>query len=1379
MAEAIDQTEEEVVIDPNDPQLFIEEEVATAPVEINPGQFPAIPPEEPAPVEMPSTPSPEQERADFIDKLNNVNKIDIDFDTFQSATDPATGEAYSEEYIARYVVEERFPQFKPGDYDKIVNETGASPKQILENFTNYRSVGPFATVMEEFGKAAGPGSAAVIGATIAGNYGAAINPYLGPPAAIAGGITAFVAGDAIIRQAAPEIYQPRALSDRPWGLGSTIFSAAVPFARVPELLGTSSYGAYWLTGKYMPPRDRLNLGAEFVSNNLNRWMGGGLRKAEDFSQALLRSAQANPGLTRALEYRSAASAGAAGFLGEMYLPQDLPWRGVPLFGAEMTAAVLDPVSFAAQRLHRPLSAVARALSGGYDVDALTIPAGQTVNRLALEYGESYDVDYITKLNELKIKFNNDVNDPQFIEELTQTQSQYIQDIAESLRSRARAGELEEDLGLSLEQQTASLRSGLPFFYILEGRMPQNLGGTGTGQATEIAELHALARAAMVEKIQQLNNVGSPEALAAAAQLRQEAAEIDLNDFIGKAFENYQRVSQEAMAGGETLETGEYFWNLFFNPEGNSLLGAVNAQSKVLADAIPRNESIDLNPLVNAYNEINQKYRVVGQTPRISSGNDLVSIDVALRQFSDVLGITSDVPILPPVLSDAQQDAVDLKKLDLKDVTDQIDAINNKLTWNGTIARGRTRGDYKDPSIDRPARQRLEIKKRGLENDIQQIERPVVEMPSSFDGEEATSESGDVLNFINVIDSRLRSAIREQNGPLIDILSQLRDGALNSLGTSANKAAQGYFDFTKASARVFASNFLGEMQTKIPPELIGSAFYQGTTDAVLTRLNQVETALKFMDEQGLDFSGRGLPELGPEAVAAREVRASDPNYNMQNFGSVQDLQEGFLRGMFDDPRYFKDVQKVEDGVPQFDKDDNPIMLKEATAALDDFVQKNSAMLETTFPGMEEILSDVQKTRATYQFLERTRNEARAETMDSFRKAFEGRFDNPVVGIAEVIGTPDSRAANPALGNVTRETRELAEIAVAAGPDVAEQLERTLLDNALTYARINSTQNGISEFDPALINRYFDEPLGQGQPSLNQVLLNAGVIDDPESILRRRFSDYWKQIQLIDQSNPQRVNQIEGGWNTLRAADEMNVEGASVGRAGQMLVGIAGAVTGSTIGRVFQRLPFIQGGQGGLIAASEGAKFFREVMLNTPELAQLNLFQSLATDPDLMATVMESAIDKAGNVIPPSIPELRKIHTWLVGAGAIDPAQTTSSQFIDLWQENANFLDPERNEAAEAAAARRAAYREAVLAEEQEAAAPVVEEEVEEVDVTPSVGFTQPEPRRRAAPSTLPPPASVAAAAPAPDPSMRSRYAAMYPDDSISEVIRVQQGLGSLS
>ena len=172
MAEAIDQTEEEVVIDPNDPQLFIEEEVATAPVEINPVQFPAIPPEEPAPVEMPSTPSPEQERADFIDKLNNVNKIDIDFDTFQSATDPKTGEAYSEEYIARYVVEERFPQFKPGDYDRIVKETGGSPKQILENFTNYRSVGPFATVMEEFGKAAGPGSAAVIGATIAGNYGA-------------------------------------------------------------------------------------------------------------------------------------------------------------------------------------------------------------------------------------------------------------------------------------------------------------------------------------------------------------------------------------------------------------------------------------------------------------------------------------------------------------------------------------------------------------------------------------------------------------------------------------------------------------------------------------------------------------------------------------------------------------------------------------------------------------------------------------------------------------------------------------------------------------------------------------------------------------------------------------------------------------------------------------------------------------------------------------------------------------------------------------------------------------------------------------------------------------------------------------------------------
>ena len=1390
MAEAIEQTalEEEVVIDPNNPRLFIEEEeIVSDSVETNPTEvdqrFPDVPshflvPDSAAEPLNPSLEASPEEQQAYIDSLVNVKKIDLDFDEMLKTTNRKFGRPYTEDEIAEYVVEERFKdQFAPGDYQRIKDATGADASYILGQFTNVRTAGPFATVMEEFAKSSAPASAALAAGTITGSYGAAINPYLGPPAAIAGGIVGFLTADKIIREVAPEIYQPRSLSDRPYALASTIFGASMPAIRLPELIGSSSYGAYWLTGKYMPPRDRLNLGAEFVENNLNRWMGGGLRKAEDLSQALLRSAQTNPGITRALETRSIISAAGAGFTAEMLLPQDLPWRGVPLFGAEMVGAVADPVSMAARRLHRPLSAMARALTGGYDVDRLTLPAGQAINRLALEYGESYDVDYIEKLNALSTRYNGARDDPEFLEELTGLQSEYIMAQVAALKDPVRIQELEEYLGLSIEQQTAALRTGLPFYYILEGRMPQALGGTGTEQTTEIAELHALARAAMVKKIQALNNDGSPEALAAAAELRREAAEIDLNEFVGKAFDNYQRLSQEALAGGETLDTGAYFWNLFFNPEGNSLLGAIKAQSRALADAIPRNDPINLNPLIDAYNAINQKYRVVGQTPRISSGKDLVSLDVALRQFEDVLGITSDVPILPPVLSDAQQDVVDLKKLDLKEITDQIDGINNKLTWNGRVRRDRTRADYKDPSVDGPALQRLEIKKRGLENDIQNIENPIVEMPRSFaDGEEVVVESGDVINFINVIDGRITSAVREQNGPLIDILTDLREGTLKSLGTSANEAAKHYYTFQNASARVFSNTFLGEMHTKISPQLIGSAFFQGTTDSVLSRLNQVGDAIKFMDEQGLTFGGSNLPELGPAGVAARDVRASDPAFNMQNFGSVQDLQEGFLRGMFNDPRYFRDVQKVTDGIPQFDKDDNPIMMKEATQALDAFVQKNGAMLETSFPGMAETLSNVQKSRATWEFLERTRDETRKESLDAFRRAFENRFDNPVVGVAEVIGTPDSRAANPALGNVTRETRLLAEIAVAAGPEVAEQLERTLIDNALTYARLNTTSQGVSEFDPALIKRYFDEPLGQGQPSLNQILLDANVIDDPDAILRRNFSNFWEQINLIDQSNPQRVNQIEGGWNTLRSAEDIDVEGATFGAAGRMLISISGAVTGSSIGRMFQRLPFISGGQAGLIAASEGAKLFRQIMLSTPELASLNLYRSLATDPDLMATVMQSAIDKAGNVLPPSTPDLRRIHAWLVGAGAIDPAQTTSSQFIDLWQENANFLDPERNEPAEAAAARRAAYREAVLAEEEEAAAPVIEEvEVEEVDATPSVGFTPPPPRQPVQPPPFQPPRAVAQGA---DPAMRSRYAAMYPNDTVSEVIRVQEGLGSL-
>ena len=1345
MAENTDLLEEDLIVD-------IEEEPSPPPAEyIEPSQF-LIPPTDTEPLDPDAPLSPEEEDR-YLRSLMRVNKVDIDYDELIKIPHPEEPRTLNDDDIARYLIETRFgDRFKEGDYE-LFTDQGYSPKYLIEQFANVRSVGPYAAFMEEAGKAAVPMSSAVMGATVGGTLGSL-------PGAVAGGITGFVLGNLGVQAVAPEVYLPRVRADQPAGTAGQIVGGSWPFVKIPQILGTEGYS--YLTNSFISPTTRFNLGADWVGKNINSWTGGALRVAEDFSESVLRGAQQSPLAARAFEaseYRQIGSAAAAGWLADEILPADLPWRGAAMFGAELTGAIVDPVAMIARRVNRPVSSIGRFFTMRPQTRGTR--TGDEINRLLLNYGSKFDQEYVAGVYALD---DLNLNPLEYQQRLDEIQTKYIEDSIEALtQGSAVSNELETGYNaaaLSIEEQTAGIRSGLPFFYILEGRLSplsQRTAQKAVQQDPVVTDLQANARNRMIEMIQNLNNDGSPEALAMAAQLRQERAEIEIQNYMSEALQRYQTTVRRAIENGETLDTGAYLHKLFFGEDTNSLLSAVKAQSKHLMNQIPRRGVVDLNPLVKAYNDLNEFYKVAGQTPRISTGKDLVSIDVALRQFDDVLKrLDDDIPALPVELTDAQKRTVELKELDLKSKVDDIAAERKKKRWTG---RGK-RNNYRDNQRLR----RLELERDGLKDDIEKIKNPVEEISTvGFTGEEITVENGDLITFIEVLDSRLQDARRTGNVPLINILNQLRKGSLESMGTSTMMEAQVFYDFNTASARVFSNNFLGEMRTDIAPELIGTSFFEGAGDKVVARIAQMEAALQFLRDQDIDMPPVNLTEMG---AAGRQAITSSPwTGGGKGVGTVSDIQETMLRGMMDDPTYFKDVQQIDAlGNPMFGPDDEPILMKEATGALDRFVQRNRNMLETTFPEALEILEDVQKTRAYWKIASNRSNlnNLREEAKDAFIEAFADYGTNPTAGIQAHIGTPESR---PNIGNVGAKVRQIVQIAAREGPEVKEELYRTLIDDALTYARVGKNEAGDSVFSPYEFRRYFEEPLSRGEPSLSELLTRNDIIGDEVRYLQRSMNNLWEQIDLIEKSDPTRIRQIPGGLDLQREAAKLTEGNLASGLEG-MFVGIGGSAIGSSIRNMFGQLPILSGGSGGLIAASEGAKFLRQVLLESPQLGLQDLFISLSQDPQLMAAVMRTALDKKGLPVPPDPRSIRRMHAWIAGAGLLDPAEMTVNEFQRLWGLEPSVLHPERDSPGAAAGLRRRQLRQQQPPEE------VVVEETEEVDFSPTVGFTPP---------PMPPltmPQGQASTGQAPPSTGQDAYAAAFPFDSVSEVIRSRQGIGSL-
>jgi hypothetical protein len=174
---------------------------------------------------------------------------------------------------------------------------------------------------------------------------------------------------------------------------------------------------------------------------------------------------------------------------------------------------------------------------------------------------------------------------------------------------------------------------------------------------------------------------------------------------------------------------------------------------------------------------------------------------------------------------------------------------------------------------------------------------------------------------------------------------------------------------------------------------------------------------------------------------------------------------------------------------------------------------------------------------------------------------------------------------------------------------------------------------------------------------------------------------------------------------------------------------------------------QSGPGVITAASRGQEFLRQIFSKVPESLKMDVMGELMTNPKLLADL------------------LRKTPTQREKIGLLS---SIKEQFQEL-----GFIRPVRRELG-------SAFREA----DDEIDQQIIEPELEkQSSVAPTaMPAPQPVPTPAAQPTTAmasvtPPPPPPAAPAPS-GPVNRQQYAALFPNDIASGMIRQNQGIGSL-
>jgi len=368
------------------------------------------------------------------------------------------------------------------------------------------------------------------------------------------------------------------------------------------------------------------------------------------------------------------------------------------------------------------------------------------------------------------------------------------------------------------------------------------------------------------------------------------------------------------------------------------------------------------------------------------------------------------------------------------------------------------------------------------------------------------------------------------------------------------------------------------------------------------------------------------------------------------------------------------------------------------------------------------------------------------------------------IESILGTPGAESTinrQDAPQNLRLVIRDMLD--GAEDPEMLKQgLMQAIYNNAFVNAGGTSSSNQINAdayfsylFKP--INNVSTGGETGRVPSVMNIMVDEGVITEAERLNVRRTVEALKQIDLANQGMQGRFSEFGGQTvEEITATGPMSqVVKKADSIAANFLTAIAGSAMGTSLYRIFT------GGIGGpasIKAAASGNEALKRLLNELPLVAQERMFIDMFQNPKVMSLAMEAYLSKPENVNDLYKGQnLKTLYTWFTGAGL----NMTENEFFEYFDQTGPEV--RREERREAGAAPMIPSR---SNPRRTVPTPVP---------PPQPAATTPPPVAQAPRPTAPAPTPTAQA-PA-NPNQRARYAALYPFDTASDVIR-SQGIGSL-
>ena len=623
---------------------------------------------------------------------------------------------------------------------------------------------------------------------------------------------------------------------------------------------------------------------------------------------------------------------------------------------------------------------------------------------------------------------------------------------------------------------------------------------------------------------------------------------------------------------------------------------------------------------------------------------------------------------------------------------------------------------------------LKKKKKGFSGqmDRSQIEpitlKKLIELRSVVLQEIKTIASGEAP------DSRKVRKLSEFSQDILDEIEGMDKMIFNqATDMSAFKAYTKAREFSKALNDVFTRSILGRVTRKThtgekfqTPEMLLEQLRIGKNATLTTtRLAQLRNFSEFMEDLG--------PMTDQQTEAGLTLDTSEMSAH------VDGILEDYLRKI--EPLVGEEI---------FDPKSGRTIRRVNEKKLGTWLEQNEQILDEYFPQLKLDLQDAQSAERLFKIFEQRRKSTQQK-----RKSLSVIRDlaNLDVSPIQIIDEAFGRRTGP------RDLKSLFNLGVRSGrPARDKQIIRGKI------AQAESSEEEVSAgFKNAIVQFALHKAGGEGEFFSPKVFYETLFSKMPKSDVSLMDVATSRQYDIFSPEEAKRLKfmseqlaKIQKADETGKLVDDQLVE--SFGGLRELYARAIGAVGG---GALYQVTPGATG-PASLVFGQAGSKYAQEIFLQLPLAKKMDLLDTIFLDPDLVAATLRRPNSKEA-----SNRQVSKVRQLLEEKGFSIPYQLQPEIIREAFQEEG---DPEIDKTLEELSPEE---REAL----QGGKKGLIKNVLDQISAQPAAP--------RTAPAPMPAPA-IAAAPPSP-PVNRARFAAMFPNDPMSALIRqqsAQQGIGSL-